>query len=504
MLYELRLLAKRCWIRKLSWLLYELRLFTKRCWIHKLSRVLYELRLFTKQCWIHKISRVLYELQLLTKRCWTHKVSRVLYELQLLTKRCWTHKVSRLLYELRLLAKRCWIYKSSRVLNAVRIFPILFLHLHCSQLEIEKPNLFQFLFLSASPTSVGVVTSDFASGGRFKTFEPNSFTTFPASIPIHSDAVGRYSNDRVFIVNRLNRDNIQVLNPQFGFTTEQEFSVGQGKNPQDISVWNDKYFISLYNSDELAIYSRSNATKVGGVSFSSLKETFSTSGVPDSSVEASYMIQEGSSLFVLLQRLDRNDASGYLPPNSDSYLVEVDMDLNQIRTVYTLPFRNPSSKIQKLNLFGEPHLVFSCVGRVGFISQIDAGIIAFRLTTRQFHPNRLFAEETAGGDILAFQIKNDELGFAAVLDSKFTKTIQAFRPRTGERLGTLLEIPGNIGISLSGLLLTNEGKLLVGSTDFTRPGIYVYDSNLGNVLLNPVPSSVELTPFDIFQLQNLQ
>ncbi|PKA12438.1 hypothetical protein CH372_09170, partial [Leptospira meyeri] len=152
----------------------------------------------------------------------------------------------------------------------MRIFPFLFFQFYCSQLEIEKPNLFQFLFLSASPTSVGVVTSDFASGGRFKTFEPNSLTAFPTSIPIHSDAVGRFTNDRVFIVNRLNRDSIQVLNPQLGFFTEQEFSVGQGKNPQDISVWNDKYFISLYNSDELVIYSRYNGTKIGSVSFASL------------------------------------------------------------------------------------------------------------------------------------------------------------------------------------------------------------------------------------------
>lgn len=426
------------------------------------------------------------------------------------------YKTVREIYAIRLLPTKNWIQTSNKSCSRLNGQPInpehgfrftllcIFLQLQCAQLEIEKPSLFQFLFLSASPTSVGVVTSDFASGGRFKTFEPNSFTTFPTSIPIHSDAVGRYTNDRVFIVNRLNRDSIQVLNPQLGFITEQEFSVGQGKNPQDISVWNDKYFVSLYNSDELAIYSRSNGTKIGGVSFISLRETYSTSGIPDSSVESSYMVQDGSSLFVLLQRLDRNDVSGYLPPNSDSYLVEIDMDINQIRSIYTLPYRNPSSKIQKVNLFGEPHLVFSCVGRVGFISQIDAGIVAFRLSTRQFHANRLFAEEIAGGDILAFQIKNEELGFAAVLDAGFTKTVQAFRPRTGERIGTLLQIPGNIGISLSGLLLTSEGKLLVGSTDFTRPGIYVYDSNLGNVLLNPIPSSVELTPFDIFQLQNLQ
>ncbi|MDF3819511.1 hypothetical protein P3G55_06355 [Leptospira sp. 96542] len=374
---------------------------------------------------------------------------------------------------------------------------------NCNQLEIQKPSLFEFLFLSAAPTSVGVVTSDFSSGGRFKTFEPNSLTTFPTSVPIHSDAVGRYANDKVYVINRLNRDTIQVLNPSFGFFTEQEFSVGQGKNPQDIVVWNDKYFVSLYNADELAIHSRLNGSKIGSISFTHLKETFSTSGTPDQSVESSYMITHGSTLYVLLQRLDRNDVSGYLPPNSPSYMVEIDMDLNQILNVYTLPFRNPSSKIQKINLYGETYLVLSCVGRVGFLSTLDAGIIAFRLSTREFLSERLYAEETAGGDILAFQIKNEEFGYAAVLDANFNKTIQIFRPRTGEKIGTLLSIPGNVGVSLSGILLTSDGKLLVGSTDFRNPGIYVYDTNQGNLPLNPIPISVELTPFDIFQLQNL-
>lgn len=383
------------------------------------------------------------------------------------------------------------------------VFLIIFLLLDCNKLDIQKPDLLQFLLLSSSPTSVGVVTSDFSSGGRFKTFEPNSLTTFPTSIPIHSDAVGRYFSDKVYIVNRLNRDSIQVLNPSLAFVTEQEFSVGQGKNPQDISVYNDKYFISLYNSLELPIYSRISGTVIGSISLEPLRETFSTSGVVDSSVESSYMVQSQNRLFLLLQRLDRNDASGFLPPNSTSYLIEIDMDLNSIVRVYDLPFRNPSSKIQKLIWNGEPILVFSCVGRVGFLSQLDGGLVAFHLGRREFLPNLLYSETTAGGDILSFQIKNEELGYASILDAGFNKSIQVFRPRTGEKIGTLLSIPGNVGTSLSGLHLTPDGKLLVGSTDFTRPGILVYDTNQGNILLNPIPISVDLTPFDIFQLQNL-
>jgi hypothetical protein len=184
-------------------------------------------------------------------------------------------------------------------------------------------------------------------------------------------------------------------------------------------------------------------------------------------------------------------------------MIEIDMDLNSIVRVYELPIRNPSSKIQKLVWNGEPILAFSCVGRVGFLSQLDGGIVGFHLGRREFLPNLFYSETTAGGDILSFQIKNEEIGYASVLDAGFNKTIQVFRPRNGEKLGTLLSIPGNIGISLSGIHLTPDGKLLVGSTDFNRPGIFVYDTNQGNILLNPLPISVDLTPFDIFQLQNL-
>lgn len=372
----------------------------------------------------------------------------------------------------------------------------------CSALEIERPNLFEFLFLGASPTSLGVVTSDFSGGGRFKTFEPNSLTTFPTSTPIHSDAVGRFADDKVYIINRLNRDSIQVLNPNLGFFTEQEFSVGQGNNPQDIIPWKDKYFVSLYNGLEVPIFSRVLGQKIGAISLEFLRETFSSSGIPDGSIESSYMIPVGASLFLLVQRLDRNDASGFLPPNSVSYLVEIDMDGNFVRNVYPLPFRNPSSKIQRLTIFGEDSLVFSCVGRVGFLSQLDAGILAFRLRDRQFFSNLLLSESVAGGDILAFRIADDDLGYASTLDASFNKKILAFRPRTGEVLKTLLSIPGTFGISLSGLHLTPDGKLVVGSTDFGNPGLLVFDTRLGDLPLTPLPVSVELTPFDIFQLQN--
>jgi len=369
-------------------------------------------------------------------------------------------------------------------------------------MEIQKPNLFQFLFLFSSPTSVGVITTDFGSGGRFKSFDPNSLTPSPTSTLVHSDAIGRYFNNKVYIINRLNRDTIQVLDPNLAYLNVQDFSVGQGKNPQDISVKDNKYYVALYNADYIPIYNVSTGIQQSQISLTSFRETYSSSGIPDTYLEIGAMIQHESSLFVTLQRLDRNDASGYYPPNSESLLLEIDLNLDQVIRTYTLPIRNPSGRIYKKVIFGEPHLLISCVGFVGFLSRTDGGILAFHLPSRTFRASPLFTERAAGGDILNFQIKDETIGYASVLDANFKKTIQSFRPSDGERIGTLLEIPGNTGVSLNGMALSPDGKLIVGVTDFRNPGLNVYDTNQGNVLLSPTPISVDLTPLDIFQLQN--
>lgn len=379
-----------------------------------------------------------------------------------------------------------------------------FISFHCNVLEIEKPNLLQYLFVFSSPASVGVVTSDFSSGGRFKSFDLNSLTSSPTSATIHSDAIGRFFNQRVYIVNRLNRDTIQVLDPALAFLTVQDFSVGQGRNPHDISVWNDKYYIALYNSDAIPIYNANTGLLQGSISLSRFRETFSSSGNPDAFLEAESMVQHESKLFVTLQRLDRNDTSGFFPPNSDSLLIEIDLNLDQIVQVYTLPVRNPTGKIYKKTLFGDPHLLISCTAFTGFLSRNDGGIIAFHLPSRTFRPGFLYSEEVAGGDISSFQIKNESIGYASILDASFKKSIQIFQPSTGAKLGTLIEIPGNVGANLSGMFLTEDGKLIVGNTDFRSPGLIIYDTNQANLLLSPAPISVELTPLDIFQLQNSQ
>lgn len=374
----------------------------------------------------------------------------------------------------------------------------------CRETDIPPPGIFQLFLLGNSPSTLGVVTTDFGGGGRFRIFESNSLTALPGSTPIHSDATARFFDGKVYIVNRLGKDSIQRLNPNFNYLTEQEFSVGQASNPQDIYVISqNKSYVSFYNGSQLGIFDPSSGARLGSISLSDFLETVSTSGMPDTSVESSTMIGYNGLIYLALQRLDRNDRTGLLPANNDSLLIEIDPRTDRILNVYTLPFRNPFGKMEISIWQNQPIIAISCVGQVGFLSQIDGGIVGFNLVTKQFLSRPIYSEQSAGGDILSFTLVSSEFGYASVLDLNFNKRIQVFRPSTGENLGNLIEIPGNIGNSITGVTAFQSSRLFIGNTDFRNSGLTVYDITQGSrTLLTPVPVSLELTPSQILLLQN--
>ncbi|EQA45736.1 hypothetical protein LEP1GSC050_2352 [Leptospira broomii serovar Hurstbridge str. 5399] len=386
-----------------------------------------------------------------------------------------------------------------RILSYSAILLFWLLGVNCE--DIHRPPLYTLFLTPNVSGNIGVVTTDFSSSGRFKVLNPELKISYPGLTPIHSDAVGRYYNSKVYIINRLNRDSIQILDPNLAFQTIAEWSMGAGTNPADIEFAGpNKAYVSLYNSRFLKIINPSNGSVLGALDLGGYSEPTSTSGHPDGLPEMSGMKIIGNSLFVCLQRLDRNDASGYWPPSGLSLLLEIDINSDQVVAVYNFPTPNPLGKPQLVNLFGEPHLVIPTPNYIGYISRIDGGIVAFRLSTRTFLSNYLYAETTSGGDLMVVQIANDHLGYASVLDAGFNKTLQVFDPSTGARLSTLLFIPSSFDASLSSIFLASSGILYVANTEFTRPGVSMFDTKNGNSLLTPLPISVDLQPFDLFEL----
>jgi hypothetical protein len=377
---------------------------------------------------------------------------------------------------------------------------LIFFFLNCN--EIKRPGLESLLLFQGSPNAIGVVTSDFGGGGRYNVIDPNVGYVYPGLTPIHSDANARFANGKIFIINRLNRDSIQILNPNAANLTESEFSVGQGTNPQDILIYNnDKAYISRYNSKKLLIANPYNGQTLGEIDLSAYSETSSAGGIPDGKPEMSWMIRFDDRIFITLQVLDRNHPQGFFPPSGNSLLLEINP--NNDTVVRTIPFlsTNPFSKPQIVEIFGERHIVFTTPGKLGFISELDGGIEAFNPRTNSFRNEFLLKETTAGGDILGFQIKNNDLGFASVLDKNFNKRIFAFNPSNGQIISLLFEVASNVGTNFSGILLTQEGQLAIGISDFSNPGIHIFDTNGSIRQLTLTPIRTQLTPVDIIELK---
>ena len=384
---------------------------------------------------------------------------------------------------------------------------VIFSFLFCN--EIKRPPIESILLnsLLVVPTAglerVGVVTSDFGTSGKFAVINPDAQLSVPTVANIHSDAVARFIDGKVFIINRLNRDSVLILNPANGFLPEAEYSVGKGNNPQDIVKVNDnKAYITLYNSRNLLVVNPYSGAFIRNIDLGAYTETTSL-GIagPDGIPEMSQMYLEGSSLYIQLQRLDRNDPSGIPTPNSDSLLLELNVNTDSVVKTYIFKSRNPTSRMQKITIGSESFLAMCVPNRLGFISKQDGGIIAFSLTTKTFRNNFLYAETDAGGDILGMQIKDENEGYASVLDVSFNKSIQQFNPSTGQRIKTILNFPASAG-NIAGLLLTKSGRLYMGDGSFSTPGVVIFDTTKADKpRLTQGNIDVGLRPFDLVELQ---
>ena len=385
------------------------------------------------------------------------------------------------------------------------IFFFSILHILCNDIKrpgIETLILGTVFYTNTQSERVGFISSDFSSVGKVNLLNPDTQFIVQIFANIHSDSVAKFQNNRLYIINRLNRDSILVLNPFNAYLPQVEFSVGKGTNPYDIEIINSsKAYISLYNSKNLLVVNPESGTFLKQIDLSTYSEQSSngTTGI-DGLPEMAYMSRVDNSVYLTLQRLDRNDPSGIPSPNTDSLLLEFDTITDQIVKTYTIPIRNPISSLQKLNIDGELNLIFACPNKLGFISRLDGGIVAFNTKTKSFRLSPLLTETEAQGDILDIQIKNNTEGYAFVLDSSFNKSIIEFNPNTGKKIKNILNFSSSAG-NISGLLLTNSEKLYIGDGTFSRPSLSIFDTSRSDkVRINSSPIETNLRTTQIFKI----
>jgi hypothetical protein len=322
---------------------------------------------------------------------------------------------------------------------------------------------------------------------------------------VHSDAIARFvrtadfvnpsafPTGRVYVVNRLGADNIQILDPQLGFITPTNgtLSVGTGTNAQDIVFVPkaNKAYVSRLGSPKLLIIDPITLRSTGELDLSSLVKPNDSNGSPGpASMRIFTRTADGCGtpgnclVYVALQHQGARGEAVVIDPTTD-----------RIVSVITLKGTNPASEFQF-----SPDLNRILISSVGDFAVDDGGIEAINPDTNAVDPQFAITEATMGGDITAFVIVSRTKGYAIVSDATFANSLITFDPSSGERLNRLV---GPLNVIMAHLAINSRNEVYVAVVDTTiaTSGLRIFDANTDNEITSMPLNVGQLPPvFTVF------
>jgi len=340
----------------------------------------------------------------------------------------------------------------------------------------------------AQPAAAGdyvfAVTTDYETSGSSTKIEIDSPWGATSDLePVGSDPVVRQYRNKIYVVNRLYADNIQVLDPALGYDTILEFSVGAGSNPQDIVFVNEeRAYVSRYESNWLYEVNPSTGAILDSIDLSVFSDA---DGLP----EMSQMIVSGDTLFVQIQRIDR---SLWLPA-PPSCLAVIDIRSN---TVIDVDAGTPG--VQGIELTGlNPNGPMHCdraegriyVAETGEYLASDGGIESVHMATLSAE-GYVVTEGDLGGDVGIFGL-GSERGFVIVSDDWFwTVRLVSFSRSTGSVLDTLYSTDGYVpDMEVD----TSSAQIFLCDRKVSAPGVHVFHTLTG-AKMNASPIGTGILP----------
>ena len=101
------------------------------------------------------------------------------------------------------------------------------------------------------PTSnTAVITStDFAAIGLLSLLDLTTFEITNNVAEVSTDPVPRVFDGIIYVINRFFADNVQVIDPNEGFATTDQFTTENGSNPQDAVVIGDLAYVTRFEGE---------------------------------------------------------------------------------------------------------------------------------------------------------------------------------------------------------------------------------------------------------------
>ena len=347
------------------------------------------------------------------------------------------------------------------------------------------------LFLVGAPvpsraleTRAFIAATDYLTGSLASiSFGPPRVAA-PNVASVSPDPLVRWYDGLVYVVNRFNYDNIQVLDPANNFSVVRQFSVGNGANPHDIEFASaTKAYVTRYESADLLVVNPSTGAVLDSISLAGFADA---DGIP----EMDHLALRSGRLFVTLQRLDRNN---FFSPAGGSAVVVIDATADTIIDVdpgtpgvqgILLPVQDPFTK-----LVVDParQLIVGCAGSWG----VPDGAIV-RIDPVTYAVSTEITESALGGDVNSIAAFSATDGFAVVSDASFNTILKSYR----RDLGTAQTMLASSGYYLADIAVNDRGELWVCDRNYAQPGIRVFDA-ASHAELTASPLSTGLPPFDL-------
>jgi len=309
---------------------------------------------------------------------------------------------------------------------------------------------------------------------------------------IHDDAVARFHEGLIYVVNRGSAANIQVIDPAQDFQTIRQFSVEPNSNPQDICFAGPhRAFVTRYERTALWEVDPATGEHTGTIDLAPLADG---DGLP----EMQSLALHGDTLYVTLQRLDRD--YGWIPARP-AWLAMVDITANALIDAdpgtpgmqgIALAGANPYHMNSCLGILPDPVTGDFLVSQLGDYGVFDGGIERFDPDTRESR-GWIVTEAELGGDLNAWTTADGRLGFAVCSGPPpaYLTSVVAFDLQAGTNLGTVVS---SSEYAYGDLLVDPQThQLFVADRSYANPGVRVYDTRTF-APLTPGPVPVGLYP----------
>ena len=331
-----------------------------------------------------------------------------------------------------------------------------------------------------------LTTSDYSSGSlAVLDLEMNEATV--NVLNIHSDASVLTYRGKVYVINRLDQDNILVLDPDDLSTPLLQFSVGNGTNPQDIAfVSETKAYVARRASERVLVVDPATGDSLGSIDLSFVADA---DGLP----EVKFVAIFDGRLYVTCQRLDRNNESA---PTDRSEVVVVDVDTDTPLDLDATQDGVQGIVLQAKNPFGGQvrigvRLFVSCIGTFG--DQTDGGIEVLDLQNNRTE-GILLSEAELGGNVGAVAMLSQDRGYVVVSDTSFVNSVKGFTlAAEGVSAHVSEALPGASGgftptiAALKGwLYVSDQGSF----TDPVTAGLRIYDTAADTLLAGPISTGL--------------